>query len=95
MCAMCGIPSRIPETTASTQAAPDRTRFAAFRNVDCRNYLVGASLSMGGDSIQVWHCLVLLSTHGLAGAIRAPDEQLMLHDLAGPETRPSAVRLNS
>src|SRR5690349_15932639 len=33
--------------------------------------------------------------HGLAGAIWAPAEQLMLHDLAGRETLPSAVRLNS
>jgi MFS family permease len=166
MCAICGIPSHIPDTTAPVAAA-DRTRFAALRNPDCRNYIVGASLSMGGDSIehvisywvmfqqfhspalagfavishwvpalfsvyfgawadrsdcrkiiqlaqflymgvsaiwgvlfltnslQVWHCLVLLSMHGLAGAIWAPAEQLMLHDLAGRETLPSAVRLNS
>ena len=39
--------------------------------------------------------MVLLSMHGLAGAIWAPAEQLMLHDLAGRETLPSAVRLNS
>jgi len=163
MCAICGIASHIPEPTT----AIDRTRFAAFRNPSCRNYIVGASLSMGGDSIehvisywvmyqqfhspalagfavishwvpalfsvyfggwadrsdcrkiiqlaqvlymsvsaiwgalfltnslQVWHCLVLLSMHGLAGAIWAPAEQLMLHDLAGRETLPSAVRLNS
>jgi MFS family permease len=166
MCAICGIPSHVPETPAPSVAV-DRTRFAAFRNPDCRNYIVGASLSMGGDSIehvisywvmyqqfhspalagfavishwvpalfsvyfgawadrsdcrkiiqlaqllfmsvsaiwgvlfltnslQVWHCLVLLSMHGLAGAIWAPAEQLMLHDLAGRETLPSAVRLNS
>lgn len=47
------------------------------------------------NSLQVWHCLVLLSMHGLAGAIWAPAEQLMLHDLAGRETLPSAVRLNA
>lgn len=162
MCAICGIASHIPDPTTA-----DRTRFAAFRNTSCRNYIVGASLSMGGDSIehvisywvmyqqfhspalagfavishwvpalfsvyfgawadrsdcrkiiqlaqvlymsvsaiwgvlfltnslQVWDCLVLLSMHGLAGAIWAPAEQLMLHDLAGRETLPSAVRLNS
>ena len=166
MCAICGIASHVPDTSASS-APVDRTRFAAFRNPSCRNYIVGASLSMGGDSIehvisywvmyqqfhspalagfavishwvpalfsvyfgawadrsdcrriiqlaqllfmsvsaiwgvlfltnslQVWHCLVLLSMHGLAGAIWAPAEQLMLHDLAGRETLPSAVRLNS
>ena len=166
MCAICGIATHIPDTTAAP-APVDRTRFAAFRNPSCRNYIVGASLSMGGDSIehvisywvmyqqfhspalagfavishwvpalfsvyfggwadrsdcrkiiqlaqvlymgvsaawgvlfltsslQVWHCLVLLTVHGLAGAIWAPAEQLMLHDLAGRETLPSAVRLNS
>jgi hypothetical protein len=47
------------------------------------------------NSLQMWHAMVLLSVHGLAGAIWAPAEQLMLHDLAGRETLPSAVRLNS
>jgi MFS family permease len=47
------------------------------------------------NTLQVWHALVLLSMHGLAGAIWMPAEQLMLHDLAGRETLPSAVRLNS
>ena len=167
MCAICGIATHVPDTAAAPPASVDRTRFAALRNPSCRNYIVGASLSMGGDSIehvisywvmyqqfhspalagfavishwvpalfsvyfggwadrsdcrkiiqlaqvlymavsaawgvlfltnslQVWHCLVLLSVHGLAGAIWAPAEQLMLHDLAGRETLPSAVRLNS
>jgi MFS family permease len=167
MCAICGIATHVPDASVPAAAPADRTRFAAFRNVDCRNYIVGASLSMGGDSIehvisywvmyqqfhspalagfavishwvpalfsvyfgawadrsdcrkiiqlaqvlymsvsatwgvlfltnslQVWHCLVLLSVHGLAGAIWAPAEQLMLHDLAGREQLPSAVRLNS
>jgi MFS family permease len=163
MCAICGIATHVPDASAPV----DRTRFAAFRNGSCRDYITGASLSMAGDSIehvisywvmfqqfhspalagfavishwvpalfsvyfgawadradcrkiiqvaqllymsvsalwgvlfltsslQVWHCLVLLSMHGLAGAIWAPAEQLMLHDLAGRETLPSAVRLNS
>jgi MFS family permease len=167
MCAICGIPAHVPDQSTPQTPVVDRTRFAAFRNPSCRNYIVGASLSMGGDSIehvisywvmyqqfhspalagfavishwvpalfsvyfggwadrsdcrriiqlaqllfmgvsamwgvlfltnslQVWHCLVLLSVHGLAGAIWAPAEQLMLHDLAGRETLPSAVRLNS
>jgi MFS family permease len=166
MCAICGIATHIPDTSAPAQPA-DRTRFAALRSTDCRNYIVGASMSMGGDSIehvisywvmyqqfhspalagfavishwvpalfsvyfgawadrsdcrkiiqlaqllymsvsaawgvlfltnslQVWQCLVLLSVHGLAGAIWAPAEQLMLHDLAGREQLPSAVRLNA
>jgi MFS family permease len=166
MCAVCGIATHIPDTSAPAAPA-DRTRFAALRIPDCRNYIVGASMSMGGDSIehvisywvmyqqfhspalagfavishwvpalfsvyfgawadrsdcrkiiqlaqllymsvsaawgvlfltnslQVWHCLLLLSVHGLAGAIWAPAEQLMLHDLVGREQLSSAVRLNS
>ncbi len=165
MCVLCGIPTHVPAEPPPTVV--NKARFAAFKNPNCRNYIVGASLSMGGDSIehvisywvmyqqfhspalagfavishwvpalfsvyfggwadradcrkiiqlaqllfmsvsatwgflfltnslQVWHCLVLLSMHGLAGAIWAPAEQLMLHDLAGRETLPSAVRLNS
>jgi MFS family permease len=145
----------------------DGTRFAALRNGDCRNYLIGASLSMMGDSIehvisywvmfqqfhspalagfavishwapsllsvytgawadrydcrkiillaqalfmsvsaawgvlfltsslQMWHAMVLLVLHGVANVVWAPAEQLMLHDLAGREQLPSAVRLNS
>jgi MFS family permease len=160
MCQLCGIPSHIPTP------AP-KTRFAALRNPQSRDYIVGASLSMGGDSIehvisywvlfqqfhspalagfavishwvpslfsvytgavadrydcrkiiqlaqllymsvsaiwgvlfltnslQMWHAMVLLSMHGLAGAIWAPAEQLMLHDIAGRESLASAVRLNS
>src|SRR6185437_14101064 len=73
---------------------------------DCRKIIqlaqllyMGVSATWGllflTNSLQVWHCLLLLSVHGLAGAIWAPAEQLMLHDLAGRETLPSAVRLNS
>src|SRR5579859_6974864 len=170
MCALCGVASHIPETPVATAQSTNlatRTRFAALRNPECRNYIGGASLSMMGDSVehvitywvlfqqfhspalagfavishwvpslfsvytgawadrydcrkiiqcaqllymsvsaiwgvlfvtnslQMWHAMVLLSMHGLAGAIWAPAEQLMLHDLAGRETLPSAVRLNS
>src|SRR5918912_1632966 len=166
MCAICGIASHIPESPAAAAPA-DRTRFAALKNTDCRNYIVGASLSMAGDSIehvisywvmyqqfhspalagfavishwvpslfsvytgawadrsdcrriiqfaqllymsvsaiwgvlfltnslQMWHAMVLLTMHGLAGAIWAPAEQLMLHDIAGRDALASAVRLNS
>src|SRR6266568_4886074 len=167
MCALCGIATHVPDATLDAVPKTDRTRFAAFRNPECRDYIVGASLSMGGDSIehvisywvlfqqfhspalagfavishwvpslfgvyfgaladrydcrkiiqaaqllfmsvsaiwgilfitnslQMWHAMVLLSMHGLAGALWMPAEQLMLHDLAGRETLPSAVRLNS
>jgi MFS family permease len=47
------------------------------------------------NSLQVWHAVVLLVVHGLAGALWAPAEQLMLHDIVGKPLLPSAVRLNS
>jgi MFS family permease len=47
------------------------------------------------DSLHMWEACVLLVLHGLAGALWAPGEQLMLHDFVGPAELPSAVRLNA
>jgi MFS family permease len=47
------------------------------------------------DSLEIWHACVLLVIHGMAGALWAPAEQLMLHDIVGRDALPSAVRLNS
>jgi MFS family permease len=43
----------------------------------------------------VWAACVLLVLHGCAGSLWGPGEQLLLHDFVGPETLPSAVRLNA
>jgi MFS family permease len=45
--------------------------------------------------LQVWHAVVLLTVHGLAGAISGPASQLIIHDIVGPRQLQSAVRLNS
>jgi MFS family permease len=45
--------------------------------------------------LQMWHAMVLLVLHGIAGAVWSPAEQLMLHDFVGPADLPSAVRLNA
>jgi MFS family permease len=47
------------------------------------------------NELQVWHAVVLLILHGLAGAMWTPAEQLALHDIVGPRDLPSAVRLNA
>ena len=47
------------------------------------------------DSLEVWHACVLLIIHGIAGVFWTPAEQLLIHDIVGPEDLPSAVRLNS
>jgi MFS family permease len=46
-------------------------------------------------TIRIWHAGVLLVVHGIAGVLWAPAEQLMIHDIVGPEHLQSAVRLNA
>ncbi|MCC6179696.1 MAG: MFS transporter [Chloroflexi bacterium] len=73
---------------------------------DCRKVIqlaqimyMGVSAAWGylflTDSLEVWHAVILLIIHGMAGALWSPAEQLMLHDIVGREELPSAVRLNS
>jgi MFS family permease len=45
------------------------------------------------DSLQMWHAVVLLIIHGLAGALWAPASQLLIHDIVGREQLQSGVRL--
>jgi MFS family permease len=47
------------------------------------------------DTLQVWHAVVLLTIHGMAGVFWAPASQLLVHDIAGRENLQSAVRLMS
>jgi MFS family permease len=46
-------------------------------------------------TLTVWAACVLLILHGMAGALWAPPEQLLLEDFVGPADLPSAIRLNS
>ena len=73
---------------------------------DCRKVIqlaqvmyMGVSATWGvlflTDSLEVWHAVILLIIHGMAGALWSPAEQLMLHDIVGRDELPSAVRLNS
>ncbi len=47
------------------------------------------------DAAAVWHAVVLLTLHGLAGVLWQPAAQLLIHDLVGSEHLHSAVRLNA
>jgi MFS family permease len=47
------------------------------------------------DVLQMWHAVVLLSLHGLAGVLWAPATQLLVHDIVGPDQLHSAIRLNA
>ncbi|BDZ46148.1 MFS transporter [Naasia aerilata] len=45
------------------------------------------------DTLQPWHCVLLLLLHGFASALWRPADQLMIYDIVGPEHLPSGVRL--
>ncbi len=45
------------------------------------------------DSLEMWHSVVLLILHGLAGAIWNPARQLMIYDVVGADTLQSGIRL--
>lgn len=47
------------------------------------------------NSLEMWQACVLLVLHGVAGALWAPAEQMLLHDYAEPRDLPGAVRLNA
>ncbi len=47
------------------------------------------------DSLQMWHAMVLLVGHGLAGTLWNPPRVLLVHDIVGQEHLQSAVRLNA
>jgi len=47
------------------------------------------------DTLQIWHCMVLLVLHGLAGVFWSTSSQVLLYDIVGPGALASAVRLNA
>jgi MFS family permease len=53
----------------------------------------GVLFTTGG--LQPWQCVLLLLVHGFASAIWKAPDQLMLYDMVGPDTLPSAVRLTA
>ena len=47
------------------------------------------------DTLAVWHAVVILLVHGIAGVLVAPATQLIIHDMVSPAELPSAIRLNA
>ena len=73
---------------------------------DCRRLIqvaqvmyMAVSLAWGvlfwTNTIQIWHAMMLLVVHGMAGVLWGPASQLLIHDIVGPEHLQSAVRLSS
>lgn len=74
--------------------------------VDCRKLLlVSLALFMSvsatwavliaANAVEVWHAVVLLLLHGMAGSLLAPSTQLLIHDIVGSTQLQSAVRLGA
>jgi MFS family permease len=47
------------------------------------------------ETLQMWHAMVLLVIHGLAGVLWSPPSQLFVQDIVGHGQLASAVRLNA
>lgn len=73
---------------------------------DCRKLIQAgqilfmiASLSWGllflTGTLQMWHAVVILLVHGLAGVTIVPATQLIIHDMVDKKELPSAIRLNA
>ncbi len=45
------------------------------------------------DTLEMWHAMVLLLLHGLAGVLWSPAQQLLIHEMVDDADVPSAVRL--
>jgi MFS family permease len=60
---------------------------------------MGVSLAWGyffvTDTLQVWHAMLLLVLHGVAGVFWSTSSAVLLYDIVGAEQLPSAVRLNA
>jgi MFS family permease len=60
---------------------------------------MGVSLAWGvlfmTQTLQMWHAMVLLVLHGIAGVLWGPASMLLLHDIVPDDQLQSAVRLNS
>jgi MFS family permease len=46
-------------------------------------------------TLQMWHAMVILVVHGVAGVVGAPASQLIIHDMVPGEELASAIRLNA
>ncbi len=56
---------------------------------------VGWGFVFLSGAAEMWHAVLLLILHGLAGVLWMPSNQLLLHDIVGQEHLQSAIRLNA
>lgn len=90
----------LPYLLFSIHAGALTDRFDARRVIQAGMFLfMGVSVAWGvlfiTDTLQVWHAMVLLVLHGVAGVLWSPASQVLLHHVVPNESLPSAVRLNA
>ena len=90
----------IPFLLLSIYAGTLADRFDCRRLIQVSQLMfMGVTLAWGTlfltGGLQVWHTVVLLVVHGLAGTLWEPSSQLILHDMVGREHLQSAIRLNA
>ncbi|HEY0940859.1 MAG TPA: MFS transporter [Steroidobacter sp.] len=60
---------------------------------------MGVSIAWGvlfmTDTLEMWHAMLLLTLHGIAGVLWTPSSQVLLHHVVPVEHLQSAVRLNA
>jgi MFS family permease len=60
---------------------------------------MGVSVAWGvlfmTDTLEMWHAMLLLTLHGIAGVLWTPSSQVLLHHVVPAEHLQSAVRLNA
>jgi MFS family permease len=90
----------LPYLLFSIHAGALTDRFDARRVIQAGMLLfMGVSIAWGvlfaTDTIEMWHAMVLLVLHGVAGVLWSPASQVLLHHIVPVEQLPSAVRLNA
>ena len=90
----------LPYLLFSIHAGALTDRFDARRVIQAGMLLfMGVSLAWGilflTDTLEMWHAMVLLVLHGVAGVLWSPASQVLLHHVVPLESLPSAVRLNA
>jgi MFS family permease len=54
---------------------------------------IGWGVLFATGALEMWHAMVLLTLHGMAGVFWSPAQQLMIHEVVAPNEVYSAVRL--
>jgi MFS family permease len=90
----------LPFLTLSVYSGGLAERFDVRRIIQVgMGMFAGVSLAWGwvflSGHAQMWHAIVLLIIHGLAGVLWNPAAQLLLYDIVGPNELQSAVRLSA